>query len=135
MRECQRCGREMFVLLAHPPGHAQSDFGKATMIIGGVERKAHFFVMDLAHSDACFVRAYPAATAEAWVDGQVRACAFLGKVPLSVLYDKQGLRRDTDIHRPEQFQAGPGHDVAAMDCPSAGRDHRKRSVRRDAATI
>ncbi|MET4130860.1 IS21 family transposase, partial [Roseovarius sp. MBR-6] len=44
-------------------------------------------VMDLPHSDACFVRAYPAATAEAWVDGHVHAFAFFGKVPVSVLYD------------------------------------------------
>ena len=87
MRERERRGREMFVPLAHPPGHAQADFGEATVIIGGVEQKAHFFVMDLPHSDACFVRAYPAATAEAWVDGHVHAFAFFGKVPLSVLYD------------------------------------------------
>ena len=87
MREHDRRGREMFVPLAHPPGHAQADFGEATAIIGGVEQKAHFFVMDLPHSDACFVRAYPAATAEAWVDGHVHAFAFFGKVPASVLYD------------------------------------------------
>jgi len=43
--------------------------------------------MDLPHSDACFVRAYPAATAEAWVDGHVQAFAFFGKVPASALYD------------------------------------------------
>jgi hypothetical protein len=33
------------------------------------------------------VRAYPAATAEAWMDGHVHALAFFGRVPLSVLYD------------------------------------------------
>ncbi|WP_248633624.1 IS21 family transposase, partial [Cereibacter changlensis] len=82
-----RRSREMFVPLAHPPGHAQADFGEAVVIIGGVEQKAHFFVMDLPHSDACFVRAYPAATAEAWVDGHVHAFTFFGKVPASVLYD------------------------------------------------
>ena len=87
MRERERRGREMFVPLVHPPGHAQADFGEATVIIGGVEQKAHFFVLDLPHSDACFVRAYPAATAEAWVDGHVHAFAFFGRVPLSVLYD------------------------------------------------
>ena len=59
----------------------------ANVIIGGVEQTAHFFVIDLPHSDACFVRAYPAATAEAWVDGHVHAFAFFGRVPLSVLYD------------------------------------------------
>jgi transposase len=65
IREREQRKREMFVPLAHPPGHAQADFGEAVVIIGGVEQKAHFFVMDLPHSDACFVRAYPAATAEA----------------------------------------------------------------------
>ena len=87
VREHERRGREMFVPLAHPPGHAQADFGEAVVIIGGVEQKAHFFVMDLPHSDACFVRAYQAATSEAWVDGHVHAFAFLGKVPASILYD------------------------------------------------
>lgn len=87
MRQRERRGREMFVPLAHPPGDAQADFGEAVVIIGGVEQKAHFFAMDLPHSDACFVRAYPAATAEAWVDGHIHAFAFFGKVPASVLYD------------------------------------------------
>ena len=87
IREHRRRGREMFVPLAHPPGHAQADFGEATVVIGGVEQTAHFFAFDLPHSDAGFVRAYPAATAEAWVDGHVHAFAFFGRVPQSVLYD------------------------------------------------
>ena len=33
-----------------------------------MEQKAHFFALDLPFSDACFVRAYPAAVSEAWVD-------------------------------------------------------------------
>jgi transposase len=61
LREHQRRSREMFVPLHH--------------------------VFDLPHSDACYVRAYPAATAEAWPDGHVHAFAFFGRVPLSVLYD------------------------------------------------
>jgi transposase len=79
--------QEMFVPLAHPPGHAQADFGEAMVVIGGVEQKAHFFVLDLPHSDACYVRAYPAAVAEAWVDGHVHAFAFFGAVPQSIVYD------------------------------------------------
>jgi len=39
--------REVFVPLAHQAGHAQVDFGEAIGIIGGVERKIHFFVFDL----------------------------------------------------------------------------------------
>jgi len=87
MREHERRGREMFVPLHHAPGHAQADFGEALVIIGGVEQKAHFFALDLPHSDACYIRAYPAATSEAWVDGHVHAFAFFGRVPQSVLYD------------------------------------------------
>jgi len=77
----------MFVPLAHAPGHAQADFGEALVVIGGVEQKAHFFALDLPYSDACFVRAYPAAVSEAWVDGHVHAFTFFGRVPQSVLYD------------------------------------------------
>ena len=87
IREHRRRGREMFVPLHHPPGHAQADFGEAAVVIGGVEQTAHFFALDLPQSDACYIRAYPAATAEAWIDGHVHAFAFFGRVPLSVLYD------------------------------------------------
>ena len=62
VRENRRQTREMFVPLSHPPGHAQCDFGEALVAIGGVERKAHCFVIDLPHSDSCFVKAYPAET-------------------------------------------------------------------------
>ena len=79
--------QEMFVPLVHPPGHAQADFGEAIGIIGGVERKIHFFAFDLPHSDACFVVGYPAETTEAFCDGHVRAFAFFGGVPKSILYD------------------------------------------------
>ncbi|TNF88379.1 MAG: IS21 family transposase [Gammaproteobacteria bacterium] len=83
--------REMFVPLSHPPGHAQVDFGEAVAIIGGVEQKVRFFVMDLPQSDACFVKAYPAETTEAFCDGHVSAFAFFGGVPQSILYDNTTL--------------------------------------------
>ncbi len=79
--------RETFVPLAHPRGHAQVDFGEAVGEIGGVRRKIHFFCMDLPQSDAPFVKAYPAETTEAFLDGHVSAFAFFGGVPLSILYD------------------------------------------------
>lgn len=87
VRDHQRRRQEMFVPLHHAPGHAQADFGEAIAIIGGIEQRAHFFALDLPHSDASYIRAYPAATAEAWVDGHVHAFAFFGRVPQSVLYD------------------------------------------------
>jgi transposase len=79
--------QEMFVPLRHPPGHAQADFGEALAVIGGVERKVHFFAFDLPHSDASFVVGYPAETTEAFCDAHVRAFTFFGGVPKSILYD------------------------------------------------
>jgi len=84
---CQQRAREMFVPLVHPPGHAQADFGEALAIIGGLERKIHYFAFDLPHSDANFVVAYPAETTEAFCDGHVQAFKFFGGVPQSILYD------------------------------------------------
>ena len=83
--------REVFVPLRHDPGHAQVDFGEALAEIGGVERKIHFFAMDLPHSDGCFVQAYPAETTEAFCAGHVAAFGFFGKVPQSILYDNTKL--------------------------------------------
>ena len=87
VREHRRHRREMFVPLTHPPGHAQADFGEAWAVIAGVKQKVHFFAFDLPQSDASYVRAYRAATAEAWVDGHVHAFSFFGAVALSIVYD------------------------------------------------
>jgi hypothetical protein len=56
-REGACAARETFVPLAHPPGHAQVDFGEAIGVIGGVRQKMHVFFMDLPHSDAPFMKA------------------------------------------------------------------------------
>src|ERR671932_2839746 len=91
VRERRLQGREVFVPLLHPPGHGQADFGEAVAVVGGEERKVHFFCLDLPHSDACFVKAYPAETAEAFCDGHGAASAFFGGVPRSMLYDNTRL--------------------------------------------
>ena len=91
IREQKRRMREVFVPLAHAPGHAQVDFGEALGVIGGVKRKLHYFAMALPHSDAFFIKAYPAETTEAFCDGHVSAFGFFGGVPLSILYDNTTL--------------------------------------------
>jgi transposase len=91
LRPRRQARREVFVPLAHPPGHAQADFGEAVAVLGGVEQKIRFFVMDLPQSDAIFVKAYDAETAEAFCDGHLAAFAFFGGVPLSILYDNTTL--------------------------------------------
>ena len=91
VREHRRQTKEMFVPLSHPPGHAQCDFGEAMVVIGGVQQKAHCFVLDLPHSDGCFIKAYPAESTEAFLDGHVSAFSFLGGIPQSILYDNTKL--------------------------------------------
>ena len=91
VRERGRRTQEMFVPLSHPPGHAQCDFGEAVAIVAGVERKVHYFVLDLPHSDGCFVKAYPEETTEAFLDDHVSAFALLGGAPQSILYDNTKL--------------------------------------------
>jgi len=98
VRERKRRNKEVFVPLAHEPGHAQADFGEALAVIGGVRQKVHYMVISLPHSDACFVKAYPAETTEAFCDAHVSAFAFFGGVPLSILYDNTGIAV-TKIHK------------------------------------
>ena len=91
VREQKRRTKEVLVPLSHRQGHAQVDFGETLGVIGGViggvECKVHFFVMSLPHSDAVFVKGYPAETTEAFCDGHVSAFAFFGGIPQSILYD------------------------------------------------
>ena len=101
----------MFVPLSHAPGHAQ--FGEARVII---ERKAHY-MLDLPHSDGCFVKAYPAETTEAFLDGHVSAFASLGGVPQSILYDNTKLA----VARITRPPADPSlHRVTVPPCSRTG---------------
>lgn len=79
--------KEVFIPLAHLPGRAQVDFGEADIYQGGVKTRIHYFCLDMPHSDAIFVKAYPAETTEAFLDGHVSAITWLGGVPQSILYD------------------------------------------------
>jgi transposase len=83
--------REMFIPLVHAPGTAQADFGEALVMVAGVECKTHYFAMDLPQSDDCFVAAFPGETTEAFLEAHVRAFAYFGGVPTSILYDNTKL--------------------------------------------
>jgi transposase len=83
--------KEVFVPLSHRPGHAQADFGEADIYLNGAKARIHYFCLDLPQSVAIFVKAYPAETTEAFVDGHVSAFAWLNAVPQSILYDNTTL--------------------------------------------
>ena len=81
--------------LSHPPGHAQCDFGEALVIIGGVEQKAHCFVLDLPHI-GCIATvyqfadgsvAYFALDAPAWREAdEIAGRALLAIKPLTTVF-------------------------------------------------
>ena len=153
VRERRARVREVFVPLAHPPGHAQADFGEAVAVVGGVERKIHFFCLDLPHSDAGFVKAYPAERLEAFCDGHNAAFAFFGGVPRSILYDNTRLavariRGDGTRERTRGFaelrshylfldrfgRPGKGNDTDEVEqCRSRGRCYPRLRMRLNSA--
>jgi len=107
VRDYRQVSREMFIPLHHPPGHGQADFGEALAVIGGVKQKIHYLCVMLPHSDDMFVKAYPAETTEAFLDGHVSAYSYFGGVPRSMLYDntKLAVARITGDGRRQQTRA------------------------------
>jgi transposase len=110
--------REVFVPLAHPPGHAQVDFGECIGVIGGVRMKLHVFCLDPPRSDACFVKAYPAETTEAFFNGHVSADRFsrLGQRGIwakRCLLRQIGGQKQCHRSRPALARRGSGHRTAA----------------------
>src|ERR1035441_4769622 len=83
--------KEVFVPLSHPPGHAQFDFGEATVEIAGERRKAALAVMTLPYSDAYFLSAYPRECTETFHAGHQAAFSFYGTVPLRTSYDNTSI--------------------------------------------
>jgi len=82
---------EVFVPLTHPPGEAQCDFGQAWVILAGQRHKAALFVLTLPYSNARFGCLFPRECSEAFLEGHVRAFAFLGGVPQAIRYDNSRL--------------------------------------------
>jgi transposase len=126
-------GREMFVPLTHAAGEAQMDFGEALVVVAGVERKAHYLVMDLPHSDDCFVVAFPAETTEAFLEGHVRAFAYFGGVPTRILYDNTKIAV-AKILGGQERQRTRAHGRSARDPGFRLYDAARRSERMSEAT-
>src|SRR5271165_4329791 len=87
VQSAKRYSKEAFVPLSHPPGHAQFDFGEATVEIAGVPCKAALGVITLPYSDTYFVSAYPRECTETFQAAHVAGFEFFGAVPLRISYD------------------------------------------------
>lgn len=87
VRRIKQRSAEVFMPLAHRAGEAQADFGEATVIYRGQQRKVSFFVMTLPYSDALFCQAFPRECTETFQEGHRRAFEFFGGVPKRISYD------------------------------------------------
>lgn len=97
VRELRLTTREVFVPLTHPPGEAQVDFFEAQVVMGGVQRKVHGFVMALPYSDAFFVCCFERECTESFQEGHVRAFNYFGGVPRRISYDNSKIAVKTII--------------------------------------
>jgi transposase len=107
-------GPEMFVPLTHPVCEAQVDFGE--VMVAGLERRAHYLVMDLPHLDDCFVVVFLAETTEAFPEGHVRAFACFGGVPTRILYDNSKIAVAKILGGRSGRERGPSPSCRATIC-------------------
>ena len=131
VRERRVRTREMYVPLSHAPGHAQCDFGQAKAVIAGVERTVHYFVLDLPHSDGCFIKAYPAETTEAFCDGHVSTFSFLGGVPMNI----PGLRRGRLCTTTRSWPWPGSWETASVSVPACSRSSCRTTCSRTVSAV
>lgn len=79
---------EAFVPLCHEPAaEAEVDWGEAEVVIAGVRRDVHLFLMRACFSGGCFVQAFTRATQQAFLEAHVEAFEFFGGAFELVRYD------------------------------------------------
>ena len=79
---------EVFVPLCHEPAaEAEVDWGEATVVLAGVPREVHLFLMRACFSGGCFVQAHTRETQQAFLEAHVAAFDFFGGVFELVRYD------------------------------------------------
>ena len=80
--------KESFLPLAHPPGHAQVDFG-AFKYYDGLEtaQKGHALIVSFPHSNAGWIQVFPSENQECLLEGLKRIFYHIGGVPVRVRCD------------------------------------------------
>jgi len=79
---------EAFVPLVHDPGvEAEVDWGQADVVLDGMPREVHLFLMRASFSGACFVQAFTRETQQAFLEAHVAALEWFGGVFVTLRYD------------------------------------------------
>lgn len=139
LREWRRQREEVYVPLVHRPGEeGQVDFFEVTVIVAGVAQKGWKFLLYLPFSGRTFGWLYASCDTLSFLDGHVRAFAYLGGVMARLVYDNLTLavKRRVGVERElqERFRAlashylfepcfarpGEGHDKGAVESRGKG---------------
>jgi transposase len=139
LREKRRQSAEVYVPLVHRPGdEGQFDFFEVTVEEKGRLRKAWKLLLHLPYSERDYLNFYGSCDQLAFLDGHVRAAAFLGGLPRRIVYDNLSVavRRKVGLEPQltERFQAlvsqylfepcftrrGEGHDKGSVESRGKG---------------
>lgn len=133
VREKRRQAAEVYIPLIYQPGEvAQVDFFEVTVEEAGVRRKVWKFLLHLMYSGYDFVWLYERCDQTSFLDGHVRAFAYLGGVPQRLTYDNL----TAAVHRrlggerqlTERFQALASHYLFEPCFARPGEGHDKGGV-------
>jgi transposase len=87
-RELGELVDEAFMPLCHEPAaEAEVDWGGAEVVLAGVRRDVHLFLMRACFSGGCFVQAFTRETQQAFLEAHVAAFEFFGGVFELLRYD------------------------------------------------
>ena len=133
LRERRRQRQEVYIPLIHRAGEeAQVDFFEVTVALGGQPVKAWEFLLRLMYSGREFAWLYERCDQLAFLDGHVRAFAYLGGVVRRAVYDnlKPAVRRIVGVQRvlSERFLALVSHYLFEADFARVGEGHDKGGV-------
>jgi transposase len=133
LRERRRQRQEVYIPLIHRPGEeAQVDFFEVVVEVDGQWVKAWEFLLRLMYSGREFAWLYERCDQLAFLDGHVRAFAYLGGVVRRAVYDnlKPAVRRIVGAQRvlSERFLALVSHYLFEPDFARVGEGHDKPGV-------
>lgn len=87
-KEEMRKYKESFLPLAHPPGHAQTDFGKFKYYdAAGGGHEGYALIVSFPHSNSGFMQVFPSENQECLLSGLKRIFAHIGGVPVRLRCD------------------------------------------------